>query len=85
MFIKLTKRLKNKFFRKEYQQIQKLEKELQKWKKGSYEPGHYYSPEFVPSAISISEYDYFTKGNATIVGVEMNDESQFVLLNELRN
>jgi predicted O-methyltransferase YrrM len=64
-----------------YQYNIRLIRELAIWKKGYYPPGHYYSPIVSKDSISSkASIDY----NQLIGGIDLQDDSQFKLLNVLK-
>jgi predicted O-methyltransferase YrrM len=60
----------------------RLERELARWKKGIFPPGHYYSPllmqKDIPEKILV---DY----NSGVPGVDLNEEYQVLLLDKLKS
>ena len=60
-----------------YRQNQQLKRELNTWKVGQWEPGHYYAPQVLPSQLLARPM------HAHLDGVSMRKEEQWALLNDL--
>lgn len=63
-----------------YREYNNVRRELGRWKRGLYPPGHYYSPIISEEAMAQSfEVDY----EVTIPGIDLQEEEQFALLKKL--